>query len=176
MPQKTNTWSYQDDELLLRERNTRGRFWTAIAEMLDRDPDVCRQRYIDLMHAKLAAKKKTTPTKVRCLGPLAPFPHYFMSENKAKYRLCPTCRAWNASQGDHSIDIIDDVDIGITNEPDVDEIDSTEANDLDLNKQEEIVVTTKHSEDIVPVDTYSRMLKRGQFRDEPSNEEEDGSE
>lgn len=75
---------------------------------LNRDPERCRQHYHDTMHLRLLGRGKAKPERVRCLGPLTPI-HWFISEDKKKFRVCPACKLWNAGQPDSLIDMTDDV-------------------------------------------------------------------
>lgn len=105
-PSATPQWSAKDESTLVELRNAKGLLWVSIGAKLSKDPDDCRKRYETLMYERLLKRKKPTPTKVKCLGVLTPT-HYFMSEDKTRFRLCPSCKEFAAGVPDTGAVLID---------------------------------------------------------------------
>jgi hypothetical protein len=164
-------WTTAEDHQLLKMKNVQGRLWSAISLYFNREIEVCQAHYKELTKSKLVIKRRPVVTKVRCLGPLSPTPHYWLSPDKSKFRVCPTCRAWNVAQGDRPIDIMDDVDVGMSNEPDLSMIGSISASDASIDEldamenadqDEQLTIEPELSEDtIIAVDTFAHLLDRG---------------
>jgi Myb-like DNA-binding domain len=162
-------WTAKEESQLLDMRNAHGRLWTSIGNHLSRDPESCRTHYHDVMHQRLLGRSKPTPTKVRCLGPLPPTPHFFVSADKARNRICPTCKAWNAEQQPVIISIMDDVDTTIpTQQEDDEEKDNNDVDDSMAPTDNEGKVFSRNmspamsmGESIVAVDVFEKLIRKG---------------
>jgi hypothetical protein len=125
---KTNSsWSAKDESVLIELRNAKGLLWTSIGVRLGKEPEDCRSHYAELMHTRLLGRKRPVPTKVKCLGPLLPA-HYFISEDKTRIRICPTCKTLIAGLPDTAIDIIDS---DLSTEEELAELEKDESNEHD---------------------------------------------
>lgn len=137
-----SSWSAKEEFILIELRNVKGNLWTSIGVTLGKYPEDCRAHYTEIMHERLLGRKRPTPTKVKCLGTITPL-HYFVSEDKSRFRICPACKALTAGLPDTAIDIIEN--------------DLLSEEDLDIKEEDEFD-TRNNSSDVPDYHFPSRLI------------------
>lgn len=84
----------EEDRFIIKQRNEKARLWVSIANDLGtRNAAQVKERYEQITYELLYGRKRSQPTKVRCLGH-GPT-HYFVSADPRRFRLCQGCAELN---------------------------------------------------------------------------------